>query len=118
MNRALSHSFAHTLAQVGRQHTKPIADMHKRLERKDTDTLKVFVGAPMVGDGFVNYPVTFNGKSYIVGRHLLAALRDGETPETLELISVEDDAEAIEYPADDRACSAADRLYQSRKEQF
>lgn len=109
-------SMAATLANIGRQHTQPIADMHKRLEKRGTDTLKVFVGGAIISDGVASYPVTFNGKSYIVNRHLLEAMRAGETPESLELVSVEDDADAIEYPTDDRACSIADRLYQSKRE--
>jgi hypothetical protein len=77
-------------------HTKPIRELHRSLSGRNTETTKVFVCGVIVSDGTARYPVIFNGKTYIVDKNILAALRSGETPETLELISVEEDAEPLE----------------------
>ncbi|MER8602832.1 hypothetical protein NKH48_03420 [Mesorhizobium sp. M1233] len=101
-----------------RNHTAPIAAMHRRLEGRDTATMSVRVLGCVTSPFGVQYLISHKAKTYVVNRHLLAALRDGGTPESLDLISVEDDAEDPEYPADDRASSAADRRYQAAREEL
>lgn len=89
-----AQGMATTLARVGRQHTKPIADMHKRLEKRDTNTLKVNVIGGFTSPVGYQHIVLENGKIYHLNRFLLNHLRDsGETCESLEIIPVEDEVE-------------------------
>lgn len=64
------------------------------------------------------YTVLVAGEYYDVGQRMLEALEQGATPANLDLEPSEPEDEATEYPADDRTCSAADRAYQSKLEQF
>lgn len=62
------------------------------------------------------YTVLVTGEYYDVGQRMLEALEQGATPANLELEPSDPEDAATEYPADDRACSAADRAYQIAQE--
>lgn len=98
-------SMAATIASVGRQRVKQTVRIVTR------DTL----------DGITFYLVAVNEgpERYRVSQAFLDRLYAGQTPEYLELEDEPTEVEATpEYPAADRACSRADWLYQSDKEQF
>lgn len=87
-----AQGMATTLARVGRQHTKPIADMHKRLDRRDTDTMKVNVVGGFTSPVGYQYRVLENGKIYHLNRFLLNTLFESdETCESLEIIPADED---------------------------
>ena len=87
-----AQSMATTLSQVGRAHTKPISDMHKRLEKRDTDTLKVCLLGGFTSPIGYQYRVLENGKIYHLNRFLLNTLfESNETCESLEIIPAEED---------------------------
>lgn len=70
------------------------------------------------GGGFgPSYIVLVGGEYYDVNQRLLDALQQGATPAYLGLEPNQPDRPP-EYPADDRACSAADRAFQFKQEQF
>lgn len=100
---ATATSMATTLANIGRQ--RPLQDV--RIVCRDTL------------HGITFYHVQVNGapERYRVSERFLQLLQAGQTPEYLELQDdpIPDDL-PLEYPADDRACSAADRDYQERRE--
>lgn len=77
----------------------------------------VFVSGHLYGKD-VSRPikVLFRSEAYYwVNERELAALRVGSLPEDLGLEPATDDA-TPEYPADDRACNAADRAIREAKE--
>jgi len=93
--RNTSASMGATLARVGlKQHTKPIADMQKRLNGRDTDTLRVNVIGWYTSPIGAQYIVLESGKKYHLNRFLLNHLREsGETCESLEIIPADDEEE-------------------------
>lgn len=62
------------------------------------------------------YTVLVAGEYYDVGQRMLEALEQGATPANLDLEPSEPEDETPEYPADDRACNAADRAIREAKE--
>lgn len=94
------------------------ADFHKTMEAlSKPSAFDVFVCERRYGKD-VSSPikVLFRSEAYYwVDERELAALRAGSLPEDLGLEPVEDEP-TPEYPADDRACSEADRAIREAKE--
>ena len=93
-------------------------DMASALLGKPRAKQAVLVVAKRHGGAFgPRYTVLVGGEYSEVGQRVLDALEQGATPEYLELEPIQPGDDTPEYPADDRACSAADRAYQFAKEQ-
>ncbi|PAQ03689.1 hypothetical protein LRP31_25670 [Mesorhizobium mediterraneum] len=76
-------------------HTKPIADMHRQLAGRATETLKVNVIGCFTSPVGIQYRVLEDGQIYHINRHLLNTLRESdETCKSLEIIPVEEEEEA------------------------
>lgn len=62
------------------------------------------------------YLICAGEKYYRVGELTIQLLKRGTPLEEIDMLEVDPDGEPVEYPEADRACSSADRRYQSSKE--
>lgn len=62
------------------------------------------------------YLICADEKYYRVGELAIQLLKRGTPLEEIDLLEVDPDGEPVEYPEQDRACSASDRRYQTTRE--